>query len=63
MTDERTANIAADRQGPDRPVAWLDANRVLSGREFGEPAIQDRSMRSLLILMGHEQEQNGAFPH
>jgi hypothetical protein len=59
MTNERTSNIAAETPGMDLPLAAI---RLVSSAEFGEPAIQDRSLRSLLILIGHEQEQNGPVP-
>jgi hypothetical protein len=59
MLNERTPwmsseTCAADLANGPAPVLYRP-----SRSDFGDPAIPDRSTRSLMILMGYEYAQNG----
>jgi hypothetical protein len=59
---------------PNQPKPWMSSETrgtdlprdptAKTGRpalsDFSDPDVQDRSTRSLLILMGHEHAQNGS---
>jgi hypothetical protein len=59
MFHQRISSCTTDDSNPDLPGNASYPNRLPWGAETGEPSVRDRSLRSLLILIGHENEQNG----